>query len=434
MNKQDKGFYGWKVLAALWLIMFVNVAFPFFGASIINTWMAAEFNLDRKMLGLPFTVFILMTGLPAPLIAIGINRWGVRFALCTGSIIITIGSIIMAQLGTNGIQAVFGFGIIVGIGTAMAGALASQTCVAFWFIKKRALALSIVMSAPGFGGFVATRVLNGIITSADGNWRMGWWLIAGLSCLSFLAATLVVKNKPASVGQLPDGDGGGDESTQQDQKSTRKPAGVYKTTEDWTFAEVLRTRMLWLILACTVGFSSCFMLFLAHGVVHLQDLGHTPTAAAASLSFMTFCSLIGNFGIGILGDRVEPRYLWIVTIVLCAMAMLLVNGADSPLKLYPYAICLGIGFGGAVICMMTLISNFYGSKAYASVVGLVLAVQTSASASVPLIAGYIFDGSGSYSVVFYTLATWCSCCAVMVYFTKPPLHVRAQEEAYGQGD
>ena len=56
------GFYGWKLLLAFWVILAVNLAFPFYGASVINTYMAGDFKMDRQLLGLIFTVFMLTSG------------------------------------------------------------------------------------------------------------------------------------------------------------------------------------------------------------------------------------------------------------------------------------------------------------------------------------------------------------------------------------
>ena len=44
------GFYGWQLLAVLWVVLLVNLAFPAYGSTVINTYMAADLHLDREML------------------------------------------------------------------------------------------------------------------------------------------------------------------------------------------------------------------------------------------------------------------------------------------------------------------------------------------------------------------------------------------------
>ena len=46
----DSGFYGWKLLAACWVIMFLNLGIPAYGSSGLNALMAPALHLDRRAL------------------------------------------------------------------------------------------------------------------------------------------------------------------------------------------------------------------------------------------------------------------------------------------------------------------------------------------------------------------------------------------------
>ena len=89
------GFYGWKLLAAFWVILFINLAFPAYGSSVINAVMIRDLGLDRRTLGLMVSVYMLMSGLPGPLVAMVVNRFGVRATLVTGSAILLLGTLSM---------------------------------------------------------------------------------------------------------------------------------------------------------------------------------------------------------------------------------------------------------------------------------------------------------------------------------------------------
>jgi MFS family permease len=78
-------FYGWKLLAAFWFIYLVNLGFPTYGQSVINAYMAKDLHLDRAMLGLAFSIYMAMVGLPGPAVAAIVNKIGVRFTLLIGS-------------------------------------------------------------------------------------------------------------------------------------------------------------------------------------------------------------------------------------------------------------------------------------------------------------------------------------------------------------
>ena len=427
----EKGFYGWKLLAAFWVILFINLAFPAYGSSIINAYMVADLSLDRRTLGLMVSVYMMMSGLPGPLVAMFVNRFGVRATLVCGSGVLMLGALGMATFVDSGLEAIVVFGFVVGLGVVSGGALAAQTGTAFWFVRRRALAISLILSAGGIGGFIAARALNSLISTFDGNWRAGWWLIAAMALVSMIVAALFVVEKPQDVGQLPDGGVAGDPEA-----AARKAMHVHITTEEWTFGEALRSPILWLLLFGSLGMSGGFTQAMAHAVVHLQDLGNATDVAAKSFSILVVSTLIGKLMLGIFGDRIDPRYLWAIAVGVFGLGLLVLIDATNALTLNIYAVCIGFGFGGSLVCMMTVMSNYFGSRAYASIIGITLAAQTTVGALASFIAGDLYERQGSYTIAFTGTAILCFAGAVVLLLIKPPRRPRpelASEELPDEG-
>ena len=46
------GFYGWALLGAFWLIMFLNLGFPVYGQAVVSAAMAKTLGFDRHTLGI----------------------------------------------------------------------------------------------------------------------------------------------------------------------------------------------------------------------------------------------------------------------------------------------------------------------------------------------------------------------------------------------
>ena len=122
-------FYGWKLLAACWFIMFVNLGIPAYGSSGLNALMAPALHLDRRALGLLFSAYMVMSGLPGPLVAISVNRLGARRTLMLGSVLLIAGALLMATIVNSFWAALLTFGLLVGSGVATGGALATQAGV-----------------------------------------------------------------------------------------------------------------------------------------------------------------------------------------------------------------------------------------------------------------------------------------------------------------
>jgi MFS family permease len=407
------GFYGWKLLGVFWLMVFINLGVPVYGASVINAVMAGALHLDRQTLGLVFSVYMIMSGLPGPLVAFSVNRLGVRWTLIIGSALVTAGAVMMATVVTTGLQAAIGFGVLVGTGVATGAALASQAGVARWFVRRRALALSIMYSAGAIGGFVAPPLLNGVINGANGDWRMAWWVVAGLSVCAAVIAAAFVKEHPSDLGQVPDGPPGTG-------AARARPTPPFITGEQWTYREALMTPAYWLMVLSLVGGSCGYTLYLAHGVVHLGDLGHSRADGAWAVSILAVTGLGAKAIVALLGDRIDPKYLWAVFTAFFAAGLYLVIDARSEWQVVAFATCLGIGFGGGVVCLMAVLSNYYGVKVFASLAGLAVAIQTVSSAVVPYIAGRLYDTGHGYSGTFLTFSAWCLVGAIVLFALPPP--------------
>jgi MFS family permease len=425
---QRSEFYGWKLLAVFWLILFTNFAFPLYGASVINAYMAADLHMDRAALGAAYGLFQWMVGLPAPLVAICINKKGVRFTMALGCVGVMAGALLMAFVVRTTLEVNLVFGVLIGLSALSGGVLGAQAGIGRWFVRHKARAITLVHTGSSLGGFVAAPVLNHVIAKFGGNWRAGWMLIAGLSFAASVLAFFLIKERPADLGQVPDGASSGEAPVASPEVRT-VAHGVYKTADTWTFGEVFRTPAIWMFLVAILGFSAGYPLFLAHGVVHLRDLGYSASAAAFSVSIMLLASLGGTLIFAGVADLVEPRFVWAAASVLFGVGMILALHASGAAGLYLYAICLGAGFGVSFSSMMALPANYYGTQAYAPIVAVVIAVGTTAGAAGPFAAGYIYDRFGSYEPAFYAVSALSFFAALLLFFAAPPVHKAARSFA-----
>ena len=427
--QQSKSFYGWKLLFFFWLIIVLNFCFPTFGTSVVNTYMAKAMHLSGKEHGLAFTVFSLMAGLPGPLVAMSIRRFGIRPTLVAGTLISSIGAFLMASWVTSLPRAIFAFGIVVGAGVALAGTIGPQVGAARWFHKKRGRAMSLVLTASGIGGFIAVPTLNAVIARAGGDWRAAWWLMSGMSLVATVIAAIFVRESPAQMGQVPDGDEAV-AAESSNARASRTSRGVYKTTEDWTLAEAFRTPTLWLLILTYLGFFMGFFIYIAHGMRHLEALGYAPGRAAESISIVLISSMIGQTTVAVIGDRVEPRFISAVAVCLYGAGTLLAINAVTPMMMYSYAILMGTGFSMAFTCMATILSNYYGPKVYPALLGVTTPLGTTLGAVGPVAAGALYDRFHSYSQVFELVGGICFASAVLYLLAKPPVRavVRADVE------
>jgi predicted MFS family arabinose efflux permease len=169
-----------------------------------------------------------------------------------------------------------------------------------------------------------------------------------------------------------------------------------------------------------VGGSCGYTLYLAQGFVHLTDLGHSREVGAWSVSILAGMGILAKVILALLGDRIDPRYLWAAFTAFFALGLYLVIDARSGTQVFAFAASLGLGFGGGVVCLMAVLSNYYGIKVFPSLAGIAVAVNTLSSVGAPYIAGRLYDIGYGYHGSFMTFSVWCLAGAIVLFALRPP--------------
>lgn len=402
-------FYGWRVVAVLWLLLFVNLGFTTYGSGILNTAMAESMLFDGRSLGLSFSAFLLFLGLPAPLVAWCIGRLGLRSVILIGTALVFTGALSMATIVKTPIGSALAFGVILGSGVAFGGTLVGQVAIGRWFVRRRALALSIMFSANGVGGLVAAPLLNHAVEEMGG-WRSGWQILAASSLVVGVIAAIVMRESPAQLGQAPDGDPAG---------VALPAARVHITNHQFTAGQAIRTFSFWMIGVASITNCAALSLVLSHGVASLRSLGHSSYEAALGVSLLSASTLVGKMLLGAMGDRVEPRKLWMWASLLMVGGLSAMPYASSTVGLVAYAIMFGLGFGGAIVLQSAVLLNHFGVKAFAPLIALILLLQTLVGALVPVAAGHFETILGGYTLVFWATALLAAIAVPALGFAKP---------------
>jgi cyanate permease len=88
--------------------------------------------------------------------------------------------------------------------------------------------------------------------------------------------------------------------------------------------------------------------------------------------------------------------------------------------LYACAIMMGLGFGCATVCLMTAVGNYFDSGIYASLIGIVLAVQTIFGGAASWAAGVLYDQTGRYNATLGFICAACVLLAGALTVARPP--------------
>jgi MFS family permease len=401
-GKETPGFYGWWLLFFLWIVYTIPIGFVFYGPPVLYPFMIEETGWSRGDIMVGYAAMMLLTGVASPLAAWMIGRLGVRVTLFIGGIGLAVVNFAMAFAGGS-YPAYLTLCVLLGLVAAPATFIPIQTVIVFWFDARRALALGLVLGGGAIGGFFAPQIVNAAVLGAGGDWRIGWTITAAASLAGAVVAILAVRNRPADLGQRPDG------VPPEEAKAAvgaKRAIRTYRTTTVWTLADALRTPALWLLLLSAVGTFCLWQVLVTQGPLHLRDRGFDPEMAAFFYSLAIGLSIAGRFSVAALGDIIEPRFIFAFA-VLC----MLIGGVlfwfvtpDVMWAAYLYPLLGGFGMGAAYICEATMVGNYWGPEAFAKIRGVIGPIAVILEAGVVPLAGFLYDVQGTYLTIM--IITW----------------------------
>lgn len=401
------GLDAWIILGAMSLVMLVNTGFAYYGAGVLNPVMAQQLGIDRGMLGLGFTAMLMVQGFAGPANSALLSRIGVRWTVAAGSLLLCAGSLLMAYCVSSGWPYVLAFGVVMGLGTGFSTYIPSQTLVAQWFTRRQALAFSIVMVAAGIGGFIASPWLGALLAGNGGDWQAGWrWVAVATLSMAVVAALVIREAPPASA----------------DTGLAGEPAAAAAAVTDpgWTAAGMLKTRLLWILVLSEAALSMPLISLFAHGVVHLEQLGHSTAEASISLGMLSLSNVGGAMLAGMLADRIEPRRIWAVALLLTAASCALASYAVSLASLYMFSIALGASVGAGLICKSAVVGRYYGAAAMAKFMGTMAPFSMTLTALSPYVMGLIYERYGSYVPALLALAVLAVLASLSLLVVSTP--------------
>jgi MFS family permease len=412
--RSNPKFYGWFLLVVIFMLDFIDLGFPYYGASVINTYMLGEIHMSRSTLGLGSTFIHLAVGLAAPLAGLLTARFGVRQTVVLGSAIICASALFLAVLGHRPWHYLISFGIANGIGISLAAVVPTATLATRWFHRYRGRAMGIALSGAGISGFVVSWFFDRILHASGGNWRAGWWIVAASAVISGIIAALWIRETPESMGQTVDG---------IIEENPAERAEIATPQDRWTVSQAYRTSAFWLIAIAGIAHTYPYFFFVAHSILYISGTGISSEKAAVAMGIFTIATLIGRWVGGILMDFVSARVTYVLGLSLFIAGSYfyaLINRPDAIIPAYVAAALCGCSYGWVFTCVTTMLGNFYGRKAFPKLYGtLTLFISTCASPA-GYVGGKIFDVYGSYKLAILLNVILSAIAIVAILFTIMP--------------
>lgn len=402
MNKlsrqKPRFFYGWLIVGA-------SIAMGIAHAGTLNPIlslfmkpMGDEFGWSRTMFSA--AVFISALGGSLLSVAVGplIDKRGPRIVMVIGAAIIGASLTALSK-----VRALWHFYALFGVArsvTSGATGLAVPVVVANWFVRKRGRAMGIALAGTSVGGILLPMLLQWLIGSEG--WRFAWMSLGiFLAVIAIIPAALFIRRRPEDMGLLPDGEVPSDnKEATVSSRGWNSARGVSAGEPVWGRKAALATSAFWLVSFAEALGMMAFGAVNMHRFPYLTDIGLPLAVAAGTVSVSAIFAGTGGLLWGLLAERIQPRYCLIFVMWAQAASVLVLMSVQTVAMAYVFTAMWGLSMGGLIAVTSLVWAEYFGRISLGTIRGLSGPLRLLGNTSGPLLAGLIFDVTGTYKLAF----------------------------------
>jgi len=381
-------FFGYNIVAAGFTVQAVCIG-AMFAYGVFFKELQAEFGWSRATISGASSLAFLMMGAVGILAGRLNDRIGPRVLIVASAGFLGLGYMLMSRMQFSW-QLYLMYGVAAGIGFSTHDVITLST-VARWFAKRRGAMSGIVKVGTGFGQLLGPMIASLLLSNFG--WRSANLIIGAVILVALVAAAQVMRRDPRSMGLLPDG-------------ASHMAGGQAALAEEPGFSlqESARMKQFWII--CIVEFAvlCCLLTVVVHIVPYARDFGLAPVYAAAVLSTIGGVSILGRIVMGVASDRIGGRRALITCFIVLFCSFIWLQFATAVWMLFLFAVVYGFAHGGFFTVVSPMVAELFGTGSHGLLFGIILFSGTLGGAIGPLMAGWTFDVTGSYRMVFLVLA------------------------------
>jgi len=414
-----KIFYGWWIVLATNIICMIGYGTWLYSFGVFFKPMAAEFGWTRAMTAGAYSLRSIEGGIASPVVGWAVDKYGSRGVIVVGAIISGLSFVLMPTIDSlHGFYLIYG--VLLSAGMSAMLYLPAWSAIAKWFRRRLSMAMALLASGAGFGGVICAPTAAYLITLYG--WRTAFIVMGVVIWVIVIPLAFVVKDSPEEMGLLPDGDPPIGNGTDNGGDNAQGPLSDGLPESDYTLKQALSSATFWMLALAFFFQGLSHSTVIVHTVPALTDAGIPVEKAAFSIGLLTLVSVIGRLSFGFLGDYFPKRFLFMATYSMMGCGVLVLMNAREMSMVYLFILLFGIGFGGNVPLMPAFRTEIFGRTSLGKIQGVMNPISMIAGATGPVLTGYIFDTTGSYTTSFLMVGLLTFCAAITMFFVRSSPH------------
>lgn len=397
---------GWRVtLAGLGINLALGILYTW---SVISKGVPDEWGWSQADKSWPYAVACLVFCLvmvPAGRIQ---DRLGPRLAATIGGILVGVG-MILASLTTTPMGYALGFGVVAGAGIGFGYASATPPAVKWFPPAKTGLIAGLVVSGFGLASVYAAPLTEWLI----GRFGLRSAVMAlGIAFLAVVAGLAQLLQSPPK-GYVAPGSPAASASSGARTKDEYLPGEMLRT---WQFY------VLWFMYACGAG----------AGLMIISKLAQIALAQAGlKLGFVLVAALAlgngaGRVVAGVVSDRIGRKMTFLACFVFQAILIFVLSQTQEgsflagTLVLSLISALIGASYGANLSLFPSVTKDYYGLRNFGVNYGLVFTAWGVGGFTLALLAGKVYDQTGSFEFAYYCSSALLLVAASITLLVRPP--------------
>ncbi len=394
-------------IVAITICVLLNAldGFDVLSISFASPGIAAEWGIDRGVLGIVLSMELIGMALGSIVIGPYADRYGRRPTILLCLVMMAAGMFLAAYAGSVTVLSVYRFVTGIGIG----GMLAATNAMTAEYANARFRNLAVIVMATGYpvGVIIGGSIASALLASYD--WRSVFLFGAGATALFFPIVWFLL---PESIEYL----------------SERRPPGalarINRTLERMGHGPLaalpeatpaasgikllISGRLMKVTTLLTVAYFAHIMTFyfILKWIPKLvADMGFHPAEAGGVLVWANVGGATGSIVLGLLTQKFSVSGLLVGALLGAAVTVTLFGQGQADLtQLALVAGLAGMFTNSAIVAMYATFAESFPTELRASGTGLVIGIGRGGAALGPIVAGFMFEAHFSLAAVAFTMA------------------------------
>jgi MFS family permease len=380
---QSRIFYGWYIVAGVFLVTMTTSGLAFYNLSILLAAFVAERGFPVGLASSATATFFIASGIGGAIAGRLVERIDARIVIATSA---AAGALALASVGVlTDVWQLYAFHVMFGLCNGGSGLVPLTTLVARWFSARRALAFSIASTGLSFGG-IAVAPAAALLIEHLGLAGAAPWMALALSLGTLPVTLLVLSPRPAARGLEPDG-----AEPVIGEPPLPQPAIA--------FTEARRSRYFF-----AVSIAYLFLLGAQVGAIahfyRLASLRCGAATAALALSVLAGSSTMGRLAGGWLMLWLPSHPFALALMALQALGLAALAVAADTVQILLGTVLFGITMGNSLMMHPLLLAERFGTRDYGRIYSTSQLMTMVGVAGCPTLIGLLYEASGGYAVPF----------------------------------